>query len=127
MSNAKISLLMLLFASCTFNNKTFTRSEFLITNNTPQEIDVYSSAIVHYQSGPEERSLQDNVMPGEVQSLRLIDVSDSFDIEDVFTKLEIFQKGRKSLKPVMDKTTWKRIRTDNLVIYTLEVDSTFFK
>lgn len=127
MIKSRIFALALLLASCLPDNRKFTKSEFLILNNSGGEILVRSSAIVHYQSGPEEENLDHRIGPRELRSLRIIDVSNSFDIDDVFTRLEISRHGDVSAVSIMDKTLWeKAVNARGLVTYTLNVDSAHF-
>jgi len=115
--------------ACHLDNKKFTESEFFIKNSCDHEIEIFSSAIVqYYEEGPKEEHRHFLIKAGELKFLRKLGVTDSFNITNVFTKLEIYKKHQKSNYPVMDKSKWKKtVNMPNPVTFTLIVDSTFFE
>ena len=105
----------------------YKKTEFFLKNNCNYTIEVSSSALVRYSDGYKEESLKDIVTSGQLLSLRKLDVSDNFQIKNVFTKLEIYHGTIKSNKDVMNKSIWTKELTNGNDEFILNVDSTDFK
>jgi hypothetical protein len=126
----KTPLISLIFLISLFgcDNNIYYRAEFSLVNNCDLPIDVYTSALVRYETGYEEISLLDIVSPGDTLSMRKIDVTDSVRIKDVFTKIQIINSSKQITIDPMEKNKWVYRKTDNgKVKYTLLVDDSLFK
>jgi hypothetical protein len=126
----KTPLISLIFLISLFgcDNNIYYRAEFSLVNNCDLPIDVYTSALVRYETGYEEISLLDIVSPGDTLSMRKFDVTDSVRIKDVFTKILIINSSKQITIDPMEKNKWVYRKTDNgKVKYTLLVDDSLFK
>ena len=100
-----VTLLLLIFClSC--EKEAYKTTEFLLRNDCDYIIEIKSSALVRYNDGYREETLTDIVQSGELLSMRKINVSENFSINDVFTKIEIYRGETKSAYDIMDKNNW---------------------
>jgi hypothetical protein len=121
-----IALFLIISIGC--NKETYKTSEFFLKNSCDFPIEVKSTVLVRYSDGHKEESKTDMVQGGELLSMRKIDVSESFTMKSVFSKLEIYKETTKSTNDIMNKEYWvKTSSTDNKDEYTLTVDTTFFE
>jgi len=121
-----IAILAVICFSCEKENHN--KTEFLLKNSCNYAIEVKSSAIVRYSDGYEEKHLTDIVQSGQLLSLRILDVTEDFAINDVFTNIEIYKGTIKSTYNVMDKNNWDNTSSSGeMDTFTITVDSTFFE
>lgn len=119
------ALIIVVCISCVKDN--YKKTEFFLKNSCNHSIEVKSSALVRYSDGYKEENITDVVQRGQILSLRKIDVSDDFEINDVFTKIEIYNGTIKSSYDIMNKDNWiKTLSSDDTDEFTITVDSTFF-
>lgn len=110
------------FISC--DDTEYNSTEFLVSNKCSYTIDLYTSAIVRSNSGSNEVTIHDVIATNQVLSLRTLSVSDKFDIDDVFTKIEIYNGTIKSDMNARTLDLWTLTDANE---YTLNVDTTFFR
>jgi hypothetical protein len=127
MKNTSILLYFLLtIVGC--ETKEFRSTEFYIKNYCGFTIEIHSSAIVRYSTGPKEESLVDFISASQILLSRQIKVAAGFNIKEVFTKMEVFNdNGIKSNINVLTNDKWvKGTSTTGNDSYTLTVDQNFF-
>lgn len=119
------ALIIVVCISCVKDN--YKKTAFFLKNSCNHSIEVKSSALVRYSDGYKEENITNVVQRGQILSLRKIDVSDDFEINDVFTKIEIYNGTIKSSYDIMNKDNWiKTLSSDDTDEFTITVDSTFF-
>lgn len=112
--------------------KSYHPAEFFIINKTDEPIIILSSALVrqtdvHTNEGYIEKSIKDVLEPQKSLSLRRISVSDSVQISDVFTNLEVYKNKVKATIDLMNTDLWeKSIDTDGKINYTISIEPTAF-
>ncbi|MBJ7880163.1 hypothetical protein [Gelidibacter salicanalis] len=102
-------IFIITLSSC--ENKVYYPSEFFLINQCDYTIKVNSSALVRYSDGNREESISDLVLSGDTLSLRRIKVTDSVNITDVFTKIEIYKESKLSNVNIMNIEKWNRNKT----------------
>ena len=125
MKNIIAILITTLIASC--DSKVYNPTEFFLINNADTSIDVTASALVRYSEGYKEETIHDLIQSGDTVSMRKINATDSVDISDVFTKIEI-SSGSDVLKiDPMKKEYWKVSKDPSgNVKFTLVLDNSSF-
>lgn len=119
-------LLIVLFSSC--ENKVYHPSEFFLINECKFPIEVRSSALVRYSDGYQEESIRDLVLSGDTLSLRRIRATDSVNISDVFTKIEIYKESKLSKINIMDIKKWNRNKiSEKKIEFTLKIKPNSFE
>lgn len=123
----KIIIILILTVISSCNSKVYNPTEFFLINKSDASIDLYSSALVRYSEGYKEETLHDLIQSGDTLSMRRIDATDSVDIKDVFTKIEI-SSGSNLLKiDPMKKEYWKVSKDSNgKVKFILVLDNSSF-
>lgn len=119
-------IFILLFSSC--ENKIYHPSEFFLINKCDYPIEVRSSALVRYSDGYKEESIRDLVLSGDTLSLRRIRATDSVNISDVFTKLEIYKESKLWNIDIMDIKKWNRNKiSEEKIEFTFEIKPNSFE
>ena len=124
----KLLFIILLVITNIGCGKDYKRTEFFVKNNCEFTIEIRASALVRYSDGYKEESKIDIIRSGELFSMRILEVSEGFKINGVFSKFAIYHDDIKSLLDALNNDIWTLTSTSKTKDeYTLFVDNSFFE